>query len=113
MQPAHRLTPPRRPRPNSLVMVVAGIESYNSSFLGSMNARRTMNIAGREIRNGVDVGHASIQLTGTRINGVIARGHWLDIPRAAIRPGGLVDRLLNLSTGQEVYTQFRFLDWFH
>jgi hypothetical protein len=108
------MLPPRlRPRPDSLVMIVTDTRAYNNSFMGSMNARTTLNVTGVEVRDGVRIGHAAIQMQGPRINGVIARGHWLEVPRNAIRQGGRVKRVTNLSTGEQVYTQFRFFDWFH
>jgi hypothetical protein len=94
-------------------MVVTELRYNNQAFLGAMNARTTLDVSGVEMRNGREIGYAAIQLHGTRIKGVISRGHWLDIPRHAIRPGGRVKRLLNLSTGHAVHSQFRFLDWFH
>jgi hypothetical protein len=111
MQP--ELTPPGRPRPNSLIMLVEGVHESSSSFLGAMNPRRTMDVWGVEVRDGSYAGQAAIQLRGTRINGVIAKGHWLDIPRSEIGPNGRVKHLLNLSTGREVFCEYNFFDWFH
>lgn len=68
-------------------------------------AMRVIDIVGIAYRNGAYLGPYAVQLRGTKIVGVVGPGHWLEIRAGDMERGGRVKRLVNRSTGQEVYTK--------
>jgi hypothetical protein len=99
-------SPPKALHPGSVLLLVQPpIKETRDAFMTTPGAMRVMDIVGLGYRNGAYVGPLAIQLRGTKIVGVIGAGHWLEIAPGEMERGGRVKRVMNRSTGQEVYTK--------